>query len=99
MKQIQDNVEMLLEEYPATRNDDGLLYYMMCKRANPAVTGMSFGMVIQNMGTLGIPNYESVRRARQKLQEHKPELRASARTTDERFKRYKEMRAYAQSEI
>lgn len=77
IKNTSDLVKKILEEEPKARNSFSHLYYMICLKKNPKVLGMTFAQVIMNMKDLKLPPFESVRRARQKLQSAYPELAAS----------------------
>lgn len=72
---IVDKVEAVLRKYPKLRDDDTLLYAAMCWYSNHDVWEMTFGHVMQNHKDLKLPSYESVTRARRKLQEMYPDLR------------------------
>lgn len=67
-------VKDLLTRIPATRNNDDYLYYKVCERLNKKSCGLPFNMVIMNRKEYGFPGFETVRRSRQKLQQHFPEL-------------------------
>lgn len=99
MKELTKKVRAILEEYPDARDDDMVLYMRMCRAYNQIASGMPFAHVLANHAELGLYNYESVGRARRKLQETYPELRGSRQATDARCKRWKEMREYAESEV
>ncbi len=70
-------VKTILEENKATRNSDMLLYYEVCKRLNESALEAPFAFVILKLDKFNLPPFESVRRARQKLQEKCPWLAAS----------------------
>lgn len=67
-------VKDLLTRIPATRNNDDYLYLKVCERLNKKSCGLPFNMVIINRKEYGLPGFETVRRSRQKLQQHFPEL-------------------------
>lgn len=99
MSNVQDLVEGVLTSYLPARDDDDLLYLKVVEKVNPMACNMALDVVLRNRMTFGIPNFESVRRARQKLQASKKELRGSARVTDARYDRWKEMREYALEDL
>lgn len=99
MKELTEKVREILEEFPEARDDDMLLYLRVCQRNNQFACTLPLETVLANHEQLGLYNYDSVNRARRKLQEAYPILRGSKRATDARFKRWKEMREYAQSEV
>ena len=74
-------VKKILEDNPKARNSDSFLYYLVCKEylAEKGVDidkiGFSDGLLKRK--ELNIPKFETVRRARQKVQQHHPELAAN----------------------
>lgn len=91
-------VERVLAEEPSTRDDDIELYLKVCEICNPLALNMNFEAVLRNRALLGLPNIESVGRTRRKLQETHKEYRGSARATDARFEKFKEVLEYVTSE-
>ena len=91
---IHDVVKKLLEEKPYTRNSDMSLYAEVVAEINPQakVTGIYYAL--NNHNSLGLPPFESVSRARRKLQKEYPELRAIDSVTDERYENWKAVREY-----
>ena len=74
IKRTSDLVKAILKEEPKARDSFPYLYYMVCLAKNPKALGMPFAQVIMNLKSLNLPPFESVRRARQKLQSAYPEL-------------------------
>ena len=77
MKRIKGTSEVVLkvlQEIPATRNSDDLLYLKVCERFNPLVLGIGFEEVLRNRNRYGVPPFESVRRSRQRLRNQYPKL-------------------------
>lgn len=77
MKRIKGTSEVVLkvlQEIPATRNSDDLLYLKVCERINPMALAIGFEEVLRNRNQYGLPPFESVRRTRQKLSSQYPEL-------------------------
>lgn len=74
LKTISKIVKEALEESPEARNDDCLLYVIVCGRINPDVYSSGFAEVMANRAFLKIPAPETVRRSRQKIQAEFPEL-------------------------
>lgn len=72
---VKDIVETLLETKPMTRDDDDLLYLEIIR--NAGVSGVSVDHFLQNRRAMEIPPFESVRRARQKVQAEHPELKGT----------------------
>lgn len=76
LKSISAKVKMILEEEPATRNSDELLYVKVCQQYNPSISVFPFGTVLPNYRTYGLPSMKSVERARRKVQEKNEHLKA-----------------------
>lgn len=72
IKRYENLVHSILLRHPATRGDDKLLYYWVLSEEgyNTGITLYSF-----LLGTGNFPNYDSISRARRKLQAKYPELR------------------------
>lgn len=69
-------VKNILEEDEQTRNSDSFLYFRMLERIDKAILTVPVHDFLLGMGALGIPPFESVRRARQKVQAECPWLAA-----------------------
>lgn len=67
-------VKDILVNDPQSRNSDEYLYYKVCKSVGCRFLHLPFSQVIVNRKAYGLPSYESVGRARRKLQETHPEL-------------------------
>lgn len=74
-KDHKEMVKMIMEKYPVTRDSDFKLYGFVCLLLCPETLDMSFRYVLWNHAKLGMPSYESVTRARRKMQELYPHLR------------------------
>ncbi len=70
-------VKELLENCAPTRDCDNLMIAMVIKRKNPDALNMSFLDVLMNYDELGLPTFETIRRARQKTQAEHPDLKGS----------------------
>jgi hypothetical protein len=68
-------VKQVLEENEKARNSDNELYIQICLILNPLAFSVPFAEVISNLDEYGLPPFETVRRARQKLQAEIPDLR------------------------
>lgn len=67
MEQI---VEQILIDDPESRDDDMRLYYLYCYRINPEqAVSISFAQACVSHKKLCLPSYESITRARRKIQE------------------------------
>lgn len=70
-------VRKVLTEVPETRNSDMKLYIEIAERiAGREVLNKPFRVVLANLNSLGLPPFETVRRARQKCQEEDATLKA-----------------------
>lgn len=83
---IKGAVKRILETDVYSRSSDLRLYLMLGREANESAMDMSFSYVISNLSYLGLPNFESVRRTRQKVQAENPELRPDTVVADARRK-------------
>lgn len=81
LKSVEDKVLAILKDNPEARNDDMLLYVLVCKDcykwSGTDIERLPFGVVMASYKTMNIPHFESVRRSRQKVQEKHPELDSS----------------------
>lgn len=97
-KSLQSTTELvkeILERFPATRDNDQLLYYRVCEKINSKALTSNFGYVLLNRKDFMIPTIETVGRCRRKLQEKNPDLRASKEVEGFRAEREAEFREYA----
>ena len=73
-------VKAILEQDKRCRNSDSMLYYRVLeiigRRKGVDINEMSIPYFLLNMSGTEFPPFESVRRARQKIQENHPELGA-----------------------
>lgn len=67
-------VKSILEECPEARNNDDVLYLLVCRRTNDICVNLPFWKVLLNRKAYNLPAFESVRRSRQRLQAAYPEL-------------------------
>lgn len=91
-EKLQTKVKRILIEKPYTRNSDDLLYAEMLKSVATekgiSLADHSIITLLVNRKVFGLPSYESVGRARRKLQETDETLRA-----DDNVQAYREMLA------
>lgn len=97
MEKIQDTVKRVLMEHPSTRNSDTDLYIAVCKEVNPTACRLTLVDAFEHRKELGLPNYESVGRARRRLQSKYKELRACTAVEHQRAENYEEMKEWALS--
>lgn len=95
MKKLNDKVLWCLQNYPNTRSDDGTLIeavYYAFYNIDPRTT--SLDTIVRKQKARLIPGFESIRRCRQKIQEHNESLRADKATEEMRLNRQKEVLEY-----
>lgn len=95
MKHIEGKVKRILTEHPDSRSNDFVLYahYITTYHADLKNAGLIFALT--HAAALGMPNYESITRARRKLQSLHPELNPTGGEKERRAKREKMFREYA----
>lgn len=74
-----EQVKAVLEQYPKARDDDMVLYAIICRRTTHVSLNDSFFYVLLHHKSCGLPSYESVTRIRRKVQENEPDLRGKHR--------------------
>ena len=92
VREVTPKVLQMLKEHPATRSNDRLLIreiYTKCYGVNPYAP---FGEVVMRND---LPSFESIRRARQKVQEYCENLRAAEPTESIRIAEQEEYLEYA----
>jgi hypothetical protein len=88
-------VKEVLTESEDARNSDMILYVQVCQKLNPVALKMPFWLVLTALKEYNLPNIETVRRTRQKLQADNPELAGTECVKEFREKREKLFRKYA----
>lgn len=95
-------VKHILEVDERARNSDSFLYFKVLKHhANKRgidLRHLSVAELLLGMNIYGFPPFESVRRARQKLQAKCPELAACEKVEAARMENEKDYRAFALEE-
>ena len=99
LKTLQDLVEDVLDNSYAARNSDDLLYYYVIKRKSPEALEKGLGDFLLHRSKWGIPNIESVTRARRKICERRPDLRGNDEVEAGRELNEEEFRKYARGAI
>lgn len=99
IKNTADLVKQVLMMNQKARNSDNYLYYVICK-AKLAERGIDIDRISFRDGLLqrnefGLPNFETVRRTRQKVQQCFPELSGTDETEAMRVIQEEAFRAYA----
>jgi len=93
IKKVADQVKEILENSKEARNSDRILYYLLLQRVDESMLDVSVKEFL--LYADHVPNFESVRRSRQKVQEKYPELRASDKVQDYKYEREKEFMDFA----
>lgn len=99
LRTTTDIVKDILLNYPPTRNSDNELYFRVCafigKQNGIDIHKMSMPMFFLHLKEYGFPSFETVGRARRKLQETHPELIAEGIVEAHRSMNEKVFRDYA----
>lgn len=96
---VSNIVKEILEEDPNARDSDNYLYYKVLKHIGSIngidIETMSIPRFFLNIKTYGFPQFETVRRTRQKIQHDNPELAGSREVQSMRAANEEEYRSYA----
>ena len=103
LKNTTARVKALLEEDKQCRNSDSFLYLKVLsvigKRKGIDIDTMSVPYFLLNLQGTAFPPFESVRRARQKIQEHNPHLAACEAVEGFRMDNEAEFREFARGVV
>lgn len=96
-------VKSILEQDKQCRNSDSFLYLKVLsvigEQRGIDIEKMSIPYFLLNLHGAGFPGFETVRRTRQKLQQHHPELAACKTVEGYRAENEAEYREYARGEV
>ena len=96
-------VKNILEQDEETRNSDNHLYLnvirAVAKEKNVDLNEVSITNFLSNITQWGFPPFESVRRSRQKLQQHNPDLASNEAVQDFRIQNEAVFREFARGEL
>lgn len=96
-------VKTILTHFPQTRDNDYLLWLKVLETATHCdyidFLNMPVKQFLSWVKYMKAPHYETVSRTRRKLQEHYPELRASAETQAARDELEEEYRQFARTSV
>jgi hypothetical protein len=102
-KTTTDLVKFILSTCPKARNSDSILYYEVLKEVGRQrgldIDKMSIPYFFLNLHGSAVPCFETVRRTRQKLQQHYPHLVSSEAVKGFRTANEAEYRAFARREL
>lgn len=93
---VEAVVEEILETCEAARTDDYILFRLVTEKVKPSLLLKPFETVMTEHYQNGLPNWESVTRARRKIQSRRPEL-CDDRTVRKRADRQKDFEEYART--
>lgn len=103
LKTTTDIVKAILQGHEKARNSDDYLYYLVChifgRENGYDVEHMSLGYFLVNRSKMEMPAFETVRRARQKLQQKYPELCGNDKVTGQRKLNEELYREYARGGV
>ena len=102
MNQLQQTsklVKQILIEDEAARNSDMYLYLKVCEKLNPSALSKPFWAVLVGLKFYKLPPFETVRRARQKIQAKCPELAGADEVEAVRSYKEDEYREFARGGI
>ena len=99
LRNTKNLVRTALETSLKARNSDNYLYYLVCKAIMQPrgvnIDTLSFKEGLLHREQYNLPNYETVRRTRQKIQQEDPALAATAEVEAERAIREEAFREFA----
>ena len=81
---VEDIVYQVLKEVPEARKDDFVLVAEVYNKINPEIKYLKFSEVMLAHKELGLPYFESISRARRRLQNIFEELRPSKEVQEAR---------------
>ncbi len=77
MKNYYEQVKLILAKWEKARDDDMLLWAIFLHKNGYVKPDEKFFDVLPNTKERGLPSYESITRARRKVQEKEPSLRGT----------------------
>lgn len=92
---VETLVKRVLERKEEAREDDHVLYTEVINQINPAYLNINFRTNFENARKLGLPAFESVSRARRKLQAENKNLKGSINNQIAREERQLDMFEYS----
>lgn len=102
-KTTTELVKYILTTYPKTRSSDSFLYFKVLKEVGRQrgidIEAMSIPNFFLNIHGTAVPCFETVRRTRQKLQQHYPYLASSEPVKAVRTANEAEYREFASGDV
>lgn len=103
LKTTKALVKSILEKDKRCRNSDSFLYFKVinhiAEKNGINLCGISVPVFLLYGNDMGFPGFETVRRTRQKIQQHHPELAACEVVEGFRTENEAEFRAFARGEV
>lgn len=84
MRKLENIVKYVLEESSEARDDDFILILNVYEAIDGDLWHMSFRTIMRDHLELKLPSFESITRARRKVQKEYPELQSSRKTKEVR---------------
>lgn len=94
-KDIESKVRGILVDFPESRRNDFVLYARYIQRYNAELQGVGLIYALLEASRLQMPNYESISRARRKIQQKEPELCPPEKAQKARAEKENVYRLYA----
>lgn len=99
MKDLAEVVKWILMNEIEARSDDDLLGYLVETHLNPQIAELPYKEVRVNRYKYFKYSTESIRRARQKIQELYPELQSDVNRRQHRLNKIKEYKEFARTKV
>ena len=103
MYDLHIRVKRILEQYPDARDSNNVLFWLVLKDLGKDIgvdlNAMRLQDVILRSRELGLPQYESITRARRKVQELNPELAGSSTVQAHRLVEEQTYKDYARRHV
>ena len=93
-KKVNVLVTYVLETYPKTRNSDNLVYLKVIETLGEGNARKPISEIFLNRELLGLPCFESVSRARRKIQAEREDLKANPIVQDFRTEKEEQFREF-----
>lgn len=97
LKNISKMVKEILTVSPDARSSDDVLYLKVCQKCNSDALKEPFWFVLSNLKEFSLPKFESVRRARQKVQAAYPDLSGCTAVEEQRTVNETAFKSFARS--
>lgn len=103
LKNTTELVKNILERCPEARNSDNVLYLKVCEKIGNErginLATISVPHFFLHLKSYNLPQFETVRRTRQKIQATYPELAGDSKVEAQRMLNEESFRAYARGGV